>query len=137
MTTPPTHTLPIDRLAAILSADGRIDFAYLYGSAASGGAGRDIDIAVHASGDPDPHGLAAELKIALHRGTGLPPDLFDVRVVNGVEAQGDLFALLYLREVLEHGKLLMDQRPEARAAFLERYGVRFRECEGLIQEVLA
>lgn len=137
MTTTPSNFPPIDLLAGVLSADGRIDFAYLYGSAASGGAGRDIDIAVHASGELDPHRLAADLKIDLHRRTGLPPDLFDVRVVNGVEAQGDLFALLYLRGVLEHGRLLVDRRPEVRAGFLERYGDRFRECEGLIQEVLA
>jgi hypothetical protein len=39
--------------------------------------------------------------------------------------------------MLKVGRMLVDKNPRAHADFLERYGTRFRECEGLIQEVLA
>jgi hypothetical protein len=51
--------------------------------------------------------------------------------------RGDVFGLLYLRNVLQTGRILVDKNPAARSDFLERYGTRFRECEGLMQEVLA
>jgi hypothetical protein len=44
--------------------------------------------------------------------------------------------LLYLKNVLEANRLLLDKLPAARADLLERYGSRFRECEGFMQEVV-
>jgi predicted nucleotidyltransferase len=111
-------------------------FAYLYGSFVESPQGRDIDIAVYAREDEDPFGLSADLKIALHKATGLPPDIFDVRIINDLEKQADPFGLLYLKNVLHKDGLLVDKDPSARADFLERYGTRYRECEGFIAEVV-
>jgi len=133
----PEKKLPIDAIIAALKSDKSVRFAYLYGSAAEGGKGRDIDIAVFAANDVDPYKLSADLKVELHKKTGIAPDRFDVRILNSLIEKGDVFGLLYLRNVLEHGKLLVDKNPPARGDFLERYGTRFRECEGLMQEVLA
>lgn len=126
----------IDSIIAVLSEDHRVLFAFLYGSAAESGQGNDIDIAVYAAPEADFYNLSADLKIALHKRIGLSPDVFDVRVLNRVEEQGDIFGLLYLKNVLNNNRLLVNRDPDARAEFLERYGTRFRESEGLIQEVL-
>ena len=128
-------TLP-DKITEILSEDNRVLFAFLYGSAAETGTGNDIDIAVYAANDADHLKLSADLKISLHKRIGLSPDTFDVRVLNGLAEQGDIFALLYLKNVLSGNRLLIDRNRDARSEFLECYGTRFRECEGLMQEIL-
>jgi predicted nucleotidyltransferase len=125
-----------DSIIGVLSEDHRVLFAFLYGSVVESGQGNDIDIAVYVAPEVDVHKLSADLKIALHKRIGLSPDAFDVRVINGVAERGDIFGLLYLKNVLSNNRLLIDRDPEARADFLERYGTRFRECEGLMQEVL-
>lgn len=127
----------IDSIVRVLSEDERVLFAYLYGSVADRGEGNDIDIAVYSMKHADFHQLSADLKIALHKKTGLPPDIFDVRILNGLAEHGDVFGLLYLKNVLSENQLLIDRDPEGRSDFLERYGLRFRECEGLMQEVLS
>jgi len=123
-------------LIEVLSEDHRVLFAYLYGSFAKLQKGDDIDIAVYALETADPYGLSADLKIALHKKSGLPPEIFDIRIVNDIAKTADVFGLLYLKNVLEANRLLLDRLPAARADFLERYGSRFRECEGFMQEVL-
>lgn len=120
-----------------LNQEDRVIFAYLYGSIAENGLGNDIDVAVYSQSETDPHLLSADLKIALHHETGLPPDLFDIRIINKLAQEGDIFSLLYLQRVLSTNFLLVDKNAEVRADFLERYGWRYRECEGLIHEVLA
>ena len=97
----------------------------------------DIDVAVFPEGQADGYSLAVDLKIDLHKATGISPDSFDVRVIGDLIEKGDLFGLLYLRNVLDNGRILVDKNHDVRADFLERYGLKFRECEGLIQEVLA
>ncbi len=87
--------------------------------------------------DADPHILSADLKVDLYKKTGIAPDCFDVRILNTLVESGDIFGLLYLRNVLTANRVLVDKNPQARGDFLERYGTRFRECEGLMQEVLA
>lgn len=127
----------IDSIIKVLSQDDRVLFAYLYGSTVDNGKGNDIDIAVYSVNQVDFHKLAADLKIALHKATGFPPDIFDVRVLNGVTEQGDIFALFYLKNILSQNHLLLDRAPDIRSDFLERYGFRFRESEGLFQEILS
>ena len=127
----------INTAVKVLSDDERILFAYLYGSTLSGDTGNDIDIAVYMKADEDPHRLSADLKIALYKETGLAPDVFDVRILNDLNERADIFGLLYLKNVLEGGCVIVDKKSDVRLDFLERYGMRFRECEGLIQEVLA
>ena len=127
----------IGNIVQALEKDDRVVFAYLYGSMVSEENGHDIDIGVYAKHHVDSESLAVDLKIEMHRKTGLPPEAFDVRLLGEIMAQGDVFGLLYLKNIVEGGKILVDKDSDVRAEFLERYGLRFRECEGLIQEVLA
>ena len=120
-----------------LSRDDRIVFVYLYGSALGGGQARDVDLAVYAADGVDPFLLSADTALVLSRETGIAPDDFDVRVINDVVERGDVFGLLYLRDVFQQGLLLDDKDSDRRGDVLERFGYRYRECEGLIQEVLA
>lgn len=124
-------------LTKVLSENDDVVFAYIYGSVLSESDPKDIDIAIFARIDVDPNHLSADLKVSFHSETGLPPDIFDVRILNDVSERGDIFGLLYLKRILEEGKILVDKDPDEKVGFLERYGLRFRECEGLIQEVLA
>ena len=110
----PAGTL-IDSIVGALSEDDRIIFAYLYGSAAGCGEGNDIDIAVYSAGNADFHQLSADLKISLHKKTGLSPETFDVRILNGVIEKGNVFALLYLKNVLGADRLLIDKDPDVRS----------------------
>ena len=126
----------VEEIIYALSEDQRVVFAYLYGSSAAEGVGNDIDIAVYSIEQGDPHKLAADLKIALHKKTGLIPDRFDIRIVNGLFEYGDIFDLLYLRNVLTRNRLLVDRDFARRTDLLEQYGRKFRECEGLIEEVI-
>jgi uncharacterized protein len=127
----------IDVIVEVLGKDERVVFAYLYGSLISEGQGNDVDIAVYSKDRIDPHLLSAELKIALNELTGISPDAFDFRIINDILEKGDIFAVLYLRNVLEDGRLLVNKAHGVHSDFLERYGSKFRECEGLMQEVLA
>lgn len=139
MSTPRTlsNEQMVDALVKLLARDDRVIFAYLYGSMAREGKGNDIDVAVFPASRTDPDLLAVDLKINLHSQTGMPPDVFDIRILGNLIEKGDIFSLLYLRSVLDGGRILVDKDRDLRADFLERYGVKFRECEGLIQEVLA
>ncbi|MBI3393977.1 MAG: nucleotidyltransferase domain-containing protein [Nitrospirae bacterium] len=107
--------------------DPRIVFAYLYGSALESQEPRDIDIAVYLARPEDPFRVAADLKVAISRGTGLPADRLDIRVIDNVDD------LLYLRDVL-NGRLLVDKDPELRGAFLESFAMKYRESEGILAE---
>ncbi|MEN6317442.1 MAG: nucleotidyltransferase domain-containing protein [Syntrophaceae bacterium] len=127
----------IDGIREVLKKDKRILFAYLYGSILDDCEYHDMDIAVYGCADVSPHELSADLKVALYRRTGLPPDVFDVRVINDILDKGNLFSLVYLKNVFSKNMLLVDRSRSARALFIERYGMKFRECEGLIAEVLS
>jgi predicted nucleotidyltransferase len=68
------------RLTSVLSSDARLIWAYLFGSAARGGAHRDVDIAVM----PDDGALdslveVGRLQIELGRAAGTEVDLIDLR----------------------------------------------------------
>ena len=65
----------IDKIKKVLSEDGRIIFAYLFGSAAGSGKFNDIDIAVYCTEHvlDNPFAFTSDLKIALSKGTGLSP----------------------------------------------------------------
>jgi hypothetical protein len=124
-------------IRTVLMQNPSVLFAYLYGSAKDAGVCNDIDIAVYASKDSNPLGLSADIKIALSEKTGGSPDRFDVRVINHLLEKGDLFSLLYLKDVLVDGIVLADNDFSERVAFIEAFGMKYRECEGLIAEVLA
>jgi predicted nucleotidyltransferase len=111
----------------ILQRDPRIVFAYLYGSALESQEPRDIDIAVCLARPENPFEVAANLKVAISRETGLSADRLDIRIIN------DADDLLYLRNVLG-GRLLADKDPERRGAFLESFAMKYRESEGILAE---
>ena len=60
----------LDHIAAVLTKEPRLVFAYLYGSVSGATGARDIDIAVYSTKAPDPH----ELK-----------DIVDVQVMGGYQ----------------------------------------------------
>jgi predicted nucleotidyltransferase len=134
--TPRGNPSLIDTVIEVLSEDRRVLFAYLYGSFPKLQDANDIDLAIYALEAADPHGLSADLKIELHKKTGLPPENFDIRIINDLAKRGNCFGLLYLRNVLDSDMLLFDKSSSVRADFLEEYGSRFKECEGLMQEVV-
>jgi len=121
----------------VLKQKPSVVFAYLYGSSMDSDMYNDIDIAIYAIPESDPFRLSADLKLALAEKTGKSPDLFDIRVINHLLIKGDLFSLLYLKEVLSLGSLLIDNNFSERAAFIEAFGMKYRECQGLIAEVCA
>jgi predicted nucleotidyltransferase len=127
----------INSVIRVLSSDERVIFAYLYGSLVSEEKGYDIDIALYPTNQADAFSLSLDLRIDLHKVTGLAPDVFDVRILSEIIDKGDIFGLLYLKNVLDRGRILVDNNPEVRMDFLENYGWRYRECEGFIQEVMA
>ena len=47
-----------------------------------------------------------------------------------------LFSLLYLRRVLQTNLVTVDKEEPARTDFIEAFSLKYRECEGLIDEVL-
>jgi predicted nucleotidyltransferase len=132
-------TIPeLSVILRVLSNDPRVIFGYLYGSwVGDPGNARDVDIAIYSSPGEDPLALAADLKISFYQATGVPADHFDVRVINEAVAKGDLFSLLFLKRLFEKGVLLLDRDADKRGDFLEAYGMKYRECEGLIGELLA
>jgi predicted nucleotidyltransferase len=128
----------VGTIRSVLAADPRVVFAYLYGSYLEDPEkARDVDLAVYSTAEADPLILAADLKIALYQATQTPADRFDVRVINDLVVKGDLFALLFLKNLLEKGILLVDRDREVKGEFLEAYGLKYRSCAGLIGEILA
>ena len=130
------QALIIDVVKDVLAEDERVVFAHLYGSFPQGERYEDLDIAIYSLPGVEPFALSADIKVALHEKTGISPDFFDVRVINGLLDHGDLFSLLYLKRVFESDQLLVDKDFDTRTDFLQRYGIKYRECEGLIDEVL-
>jgi len=126
----------LDTITDILSKDERVIFVYIYGSYIEGGNFRDIDIAVYSKDGCDPSVLSVDLKIALGEHTGNSPDCFDIRVINELLDSVDIFSLIYLQRIFDKNMLLLDKDFDTRAHFIERYGMKYRACEGLIDEVL-
>jgi len=126
----------ISGIRRVLERDETVCFAYLYGSYACGEEFRDIDIAVGTSKQVVPLEFAPEIKSRLSAETGLPQDMFDVRVIDDLVHKGDIFSLVFLREILGNGILLADKDFDRRAQFIEGYGLKYLENQGLLREVL-
>jgi predicted nucleotidyltransferase len=127
----------INTIRQVLANNPSVVFAYLYGSFLDSETYQDIDVAIYSATDSDPFRLSVDLKIALAEETKENPDTFDVRVINHLLDKGDVFALVYLRDVLSRGELLVDKNFNERASFIESFSMKYRECEGLIAEVCA
>ncbi len=79
--------------------------------------------------------LPSDLKVELSRVTNIPPDTFDVKVINDLIRSDDAFALFYLKDAL-NGLLLVDKDFDLRGDFIERFSMKYRESEGILSEVL-
>jgi len=123
-------------LARVLNKNPSILFAYLYGSVLEADKFNDIDIAVYLKPGFYPFRVSADLKMELSQKMGIDPDKFDVQVINGLLEKGDILSLIYLKNILENGDLIVDKDENLRTSFVEAYGMKYRECEGLIVEVL-
>ncbi len=111
----------------VLKEDSRVIFAYLYGSAINGDSYRDIDVGIYIDKGHDSFVVSGDLKIDLSIETGIPPDRFDIRIINETDN------LIYLRQVL-NGRLLVDKEPDLRGDFIESFSMRYREAEGILRE---
>ncbi len=130
------QTPDLEIIKKILADDKDVKFAYLYGSFVESDSYADIDIAVYAAHGCDPLRLSADLKLELSGKTGLAVDFYDVRVINGLVENGDIFTLIFLKRIFEKNILLADKDFETRTEFIEKYGLKYRTCEGLIDEVI-
>ncbi len=127
----------INIIKRILEKDDRIVFAYIYGSYLLKSNANDIDIAIYVNEKKiDYFIFPTELKIKMYKKTGIVADLFDIKVINNLLSKGDLFTLLYLKDVFTKGLLIVDKDPDLRTDLFEKYGLKYRECEGLIAEIL-
>ena len=117
----------VSKIKSVLEKEKAVIFVYIYGSILTDKHYRDIDIAVYAAQEPDPLALSANLTVALSKKTGIPPDNFDVRVINGVRDP------TFLKRVLQ-GKLLIDKDFDERGDFIEAFSMRYRESEGILAE---
>ncbi|MEJ5361557.1 MAG: nucleotidyltransferase domain-containing protein [Spirochaetota bacterium] len=127
----------LNTVTNVLHTNEHVVFAYLLGSAVNSDMYNDIDIAVYVINYKDPFTITSDLKYELYTQTGIPADTFDIRIINDIPVKGDLFALLYLKDVFEKGLLLVDKSPYIHSDFLECYSLKYRECEGLFAEVLS
>ena len=126
----------MDRVKKILFEDERVVFAYVYGSFSRDEDPGDLDIAIYSVEPYDEFVLSSDLKIKLSEHTGLAPEYFDIRIINGLPEYGDLFSLLYLKNVFDANHLLFDKDMSKRTDFIEKFSMKYRECEGLFAEVL-
>ncbi|MFH0925086.1 MAG: nucleotidyltransferase domain-containing protein [bacterium] len=131
--------MPIDFqiIKDTLKNDERVIFAYLYGSSLSNNIKipRDIDLAVYVVDKKDAFIVSSDLKVKLSKTTNIPPDSFDVRIINDLLSSIDAFSLFYLKDVLE-GEVLVDKDFHLRANYIERYSLKYRSSIGILDEVI-
>jgi len=117
-----------------LKVDGRVLFAYLYGSFLTGAEFRDIDIFVFLEDPNNPHMQSVSIRETLsdafrEGGIGeVPPDFFDLRVMN--DAPYD-----FVIDVLCDGLLIVDRDREARTDLIEEVSNQYRVNCALLDEV--
>ena len=123
----------ISLIREVTREDGRVVFAYLYGSFVKEESFRDIDVGVYLM-DAGENSIvvSAELKTKLSRGAqrhsfNFTADQFDVKILNDAP-------FTFLRRVFEQGILLFDQNPELRTDVIEYVSLKYRECAGILAE---
>ena len=101
----------LDRLAQVLEVEGDVVLAIAFGSVVAGSAGADSDVDVAVWTDPalTPERVR-DLTRAIALVTGRPVDLIDLRSA-GVALR---------REILCHGRKLVDRDPSLRAHLIVR-----------------
>ena len=132
----PEKLIDLGGIKNVLSKDDRVLFAYLYGSFGNSKNYNDLDIAVYAKEGCNPFEVSGDLKVALYEETDVPPDFYDIRIINDILEKGDLFSLIYLKRLLEKNQVLVDKDFDLRTDFIEKYSMKYRSCEGIMDEVL-
>jgi predicted nucleotidyltransferase len=123
----------IHLIKAVLVQDGRVVFAYVYGSFVRGESFRDIDIGVHVRNpEENPFVISSDIKtqlsfISRKEGFGFTADQFDVRIINDAP-------FTFLKRIFKEGILLIDLDPELRTDIVEQVSMKYRECAGLLAE---
>lgn len=123
----------VSLIREVTREDGRVAFAYLYGSFVTEESFRDIDVGVYLK-DAGENSIvvSAELKTRLSRvmqkhGFNFTADQFDVKILNDAP-------FTFLRRVFEEGILLFDRNPELRTDLIEYVSLKYRECAGILAE---
>ena len=117
----------------VLARDGRVIFAYAYGSFVKEESFRDVDIGIYVK-NPEENlfVITGELKTELSRhskkeGLNLTADRFDVKVINDAP-------FTFLNRVFKEGILLIDHDPDLRTDLVEQVSMKYRECAGILAE---
>ena len=120
-------------LKEVLTRDGRIVFAYVYGSFVKEESFRDIDLGIYViNRDENPFIISSDMQIQLShvakkRGVNIIADHFDVRIINDAP-------FTFLKRVFKEGVLLVDNDPDLRTNIVEYVSLKYRECAGLLAE---
>jgi predicted nucleotidyltransferase len=125
------HLLQI--IKETLRADGRIVFAYAFGSFITEEKFRDIDIGIFVRNfGENLLVISSDIKTQISRrakkeGVELIADKFDVRTLNDAP-------FTFLKRVFQEGLLLLDLDPELRTDMIESVSRKYRECAGILAE---
>lgn len=113
---------------SFLAADSSLEIAIVFGSVASGSAGRgsDIDIAVQAR-QPLDHQALQNLSDQIALASGRPVDVVDLATADGC----------LLRQILRHGKVIFTKRPGILGTLAERLLVWQEDFEPLLDDMLS
>ena len=120
-------------LKEVLTRDGRIVFAYVYGSFVKEESFRNIDLGIYViNRDENPFIISSDIQIQLShvakkRGVNIIADHFDVRIINDAP-------FTFLKRVFKEGVLLVDNDPDLRTNIVEYVSLKYRECAGLLAE---
>jgi len=117
----------------VLARDGKVIFAYVYGSFVKEKSFRDIDIGIYVK-NPEENifVVTAALKTELshhakEERVNLTADQFDVKVINDAP-------FTFLNRVFKEGILLIDHDPDLRTDLVEQVSMKYRECAGILAE---
>ncbi len=126
-----------ERIYEVLSQDRRVVFGYIFGSFLKTEDFNDIDIGVYCIPEAleNPFGFTSDTKIELSRATGLPPDNFDITLINYLMDSDRIDSLIVLGEIFD-GLLIVDKDSSIRTDLIEKTSAQFRESAGLLQEIL-
>jgi len=64
----------------------------------------------------------------------LPPDNFDITLINYLISSDRIDSLIILGEIFD-GLLIIDRDPSLRTDLIERTSAQFRESSGILQEI--
>jgi len=118
----------------VLCQDGRVIFAYVYGSFITEKSFRDIDIGIHVKNpEENPFGISSDIKtelshLARREGLNFTADQFDIKMINDAP-------FTFLKRIFKEGILLIDNDPDLRTDIVEQVSLKYRECAGLLVEV--